>query len=131
MAPSQAGSYDRANRLRAARVAAGDGPDERGSDGVEALLLFLLCNPHAALSEPLTGRGIENGGDRSAASAGLALKVLLEVLGNAPAIDFGLHALQCSASCLPKQGGDQRAIFELLFNGEERAGNVRKHFQLF
>ncbi len=64
---------------------------------MEALLLFVVGDAGAALSKPLAGRGVEDGGDGSFAAAGFALEALFELGGDAPTVDFGLHALQCSA----------------------------------
>jgi len=74
-----------------------DAADERSDSGVETLLLFIISDAGAAFPKPLAGGGVEDGGDGGFAFARFALELLLELGGDTPAVDFSLHALQCSA----------------------------------
>ncbi len=68
------------------------------SGGMKPALSLVTGRVAIVFLQPLADRGVQDRGNRNSAEAGLAFQVGLEFAGQPPAIDFGLHALQCSAS---------------------------------
>jgi hypothetical protein len=97
-----------ANRLtrsfRATRIATGKCTKTTRGGGMKEALRFVAAGVAIVFLEPVTNRAVQNGGHRNAAKACLAFQISLQFAGQAPAINFRLHALQCSASGRLAQG---------------------------
>src|SRR5271168_96885 len=83
--------------FRAVATAACKGAQGFFRGSVEFALGFVVGNAGGAFLEPFLNGFFQERGYRDLAVTGLALEVGLKVARHAPTVDFGLHALQCSA----------------------------------
>lgn len=95
-AAREAPAYYFRNRLRVGEMNAGKGANKR-LGGVKFQLVFIIGEIRGALAEPFAGGLFQDRRERNPAVTGPAFEIGLEFARQGPAVDFGFHALQCSA----------------------------------
>src|ERR1017187_8921843 len=83
--------------LRPPRVAACDGSNAFHRRFVKVALFFVFPNRRRALFQPVAGGQIQHRRKRRLTDPRLAFQVRFQLARHTPTVDFGVHALHCSA----------------------------------